>query len=383
MTRILSLLPLLAVLAVAGCSQPKPKVTEAQNARAERVVRLEPQPISGALTASGDLVPREEAAVLPEVNGFRVARVLVDVGDHVRKGQTLVQLDPALVQAQLAQAEAVAAQAQVQAAQAADQANRVKDLDNAGVISQEAIDQRRFQAHAAQATAAAQAAALKDMRTRVSKLSVTSPVTGLILERTVRPGDLSAVSTTPWFRIARDSQIELAAQVSEDDLGDIHPGQHAQVILPGGEVVPGVVRLVSPQIDNQSKLGVVRVHLPVRPDIRAGGFAKAVFADVTGRVLAVPETAVSYDADRASVMVVGPDNRVHKAAVETGQRGGGLVELTRGPPAGSRVVLNAAAFLLDGDLIKPQEVSLAAAAATDAPRRPAPLAVASAKDARR
>jgi HlyD family secretion protein len=361
----------MAALALAGCQKPKPKVTEAENARAMRVVQLQLAAITGALTASGDLIPREEAAVLPEVSGYRVARVLVDVGDYVKKGQTLVELDPALVQAQIAQAEAVANQAQVQALQAADQAARVKDLDNAGVISQEAIDQRRFQARAAQATANAQAAALKDIRTRASKLAVTAPVSGVILERTVRPGDMSAAGgSTPWFRLARDNEIELAAQVSEDDLGNIHPGQHAQVTLPGGETVTGVVRLVSPQIDVQSKLGTVRVHLPVRPDIRAGGFARAVFGEATGTVLAAPETAVRYDADGASVMVVGRDNRVKKALVQTGSRGAGLVQLVKGPPAGSRVVLNAAAFLLDGDLIKPQETPLirvsAPAAATAA-----------------
>ncbi len=361
----LILLPLLAALALAGCSKPKPKVTEAENARAVRVVRLQAQSINGALTASGDLVSREEAAVLPEVSGYRVARVLADVGDSVKKGQTLVELDPALAQAQLAQAEAVANQAQVQALQAADQAARVKDLDNAGVLSQEAIDQRRFQARAAQATANAQAAALKDIRTRISKLSVTAPVSGLILERTVRPGDMSAAGGgTPWFRIARDSEVELQAQVSEDDLGSIRPGQHAQVTLPGGQVVTGVVRLVSPQIDPQSKLGSVRVHLPVRADIRAGGFASAAFGEASATVLSAPETAVRYDADGASVMVVGPDNRVKKALVQTGQRGGGLVQLVKGPPAGTRVVLNAAAFLLDGDLIRAQDAATPAAGAT-------------------
>jgi HlyD family secretion protein len=364
MKRLLPLLPLLAVLALAACHKPPPKVTEAQNARAMRVVALQPQLIAGALTASGDLVSREEAAVYPEVSGYRVSRVLVDVGDYVKKGQTLVDLDPALVQAQLAQAEAVAAQAQVQAQQANDQANRVKDLDNAGVLSQEAIDQRRFQARAAQATAAAQAAALKDLKTRISKLSVTAPVAGLILERTVRPGDMSSAGgATPWFRIARDSEVELSAQVSEDDLASIRPGQHAQVTLPGGDVVPGVVRLVSPQIDAQSKLGAVRVHLPVRADIRAGGFGQAVFGEASSRVLAAPETAIRYDADGASVMIVGADNRVKRAQVQTGQRGGGLVQLVKGPPAGTHIVLNAAAFLLDGDMIRPQDAAYPTGAA--------------------
>ncbi|THD60519.1 efflux RND transporter periplasmic adaptor subunit [Phenylobacterium sp.] len=353
MRRFLPVLPLMAALVLAGCHKPAPKSTEAQNARAVRVVTLASVPITGALAASGDLVPREEAAVLPEVTGYRVSKVLVDVGDTVKQGQTLVTLDPALIQAQLAQAEAVAAQAQVQAQQATDQADRVKDLDNAGVLSQEQIDQRRFQAKAALATAAAQAAALKDLRTRIGKLSVTAPVAGLVLERTVRPGDMSAAAgTTPWFRLARDSEVELAAQLSEDDLAKIRPGQHATVTLPSGVTVQGVVRLVSPQIDNTSKLGVVRVHLPVSRDIRAGGYGRAVFNEVSGNALAAPETAVRYDADGASVMVVGPDNRVKHYPVQTGQRGGGYVQLVKGPPAGSRIVQNAAAFLLDGDLVK-------------------------------
>jgi HlyD family secretion protein len=354
MRRILAILPLAATLALGACGKPPPpKPAEAQQARAVRVVRIEPRQIAGALAAAGDLLPREEAAVMPEVTGFRVASVLADVGQYVRKGQTLVALDPALIQAQLAQQQALAAQAEVQALQAEDQAVRVKGLDGQGVLSQEQIDQRRFQARAARATANAQAAALRDVRTRASKLAVSAPVSGLVLERTVRPGDLSAGGTTPWFRLARDGQIELSAQLSEGDLAKVRPGQHAAVELPNGVKVQGVVRLVSPQIDPQSKLGAVRVLLPVQQDIRAGGFGRAVFAEAAGPVLAVPETAVRYDADGASVMVVGADNRVKKVTVQTGQRGSGLVQIVSGPSAGTRVVLNAAAFLLDGDQVRP------------------------------
>jgi HlyD family secretion protein len=365
MNRTLILIPLFAAaaLALAGCHKPQPKPTGVQLARAVRVAQVQPQAITGALAASGDLIPREEAAVYAEVGGFRVAKVMVDVGDSVKKGQTLVELDPAMIQAQLLQAQAQAAQAEANALQAEDQASRVKDLDDKGVLSQEAIDQRRFQARAARATANAQAAGLKDVRTRVSKLAVTAPVGGIVLERTVRPGDMSSTAgTTPWFRLARDGEIELNAQLSENDLARIKPGQPAKVTLPSGAVVAGVVRLVSPQIDPQTKLGAVRIHLPVSRDIRAGGFGRAVFSDVGGVGLAVPETAVRYDADGAAVMVVGADNRVHRALVQTGQRGSGLVQLLKGPPAGTRVVQNAAAFLLDGDLIKPSDVGAMAPA---------------------
>lgn len=364
-----AIMALAFVAMLAGCHGPaEAPDAKAETARAVRVVSVEPRNIAGGLTASGDLVPREEAAVLPEVSGYRVARVLADVGDHVERGETLVQLDPALIQAQLAQQEALAAQAAVQAEQAEEEAERVAGLDNQGVLSQEQIEQRRFEARAARAAANAQAAALKDLRTRASKLSVTAPVSGLILERNVRPGDLSAGGAAPWFRIARDGQIELEADVSVGDLARIRPGQQARVTLPNGAVVPGVVRLVSPQIDPQTKLGHVRVRLPVRADVRAGGFGRAVFEDVSGQVLAVPETAIRYDADGASVMVAGPDNRVKRVAVQTGQRGSGLVELVKGPARGSRVVLNAAAFLLDGDLVRPVAGAAPPAKASDQPR---------------
>ncbi|MBW8815089.1 MAG: efflux RND transporter periplasmic adaptor subunit [Caulobacterales bacterium] len=350
------IVPLLGALALSACHKPVVKQTEADQARTVRVIRVAPQAIAGALSASGDLLPREEAAVAPEVNGYRVARVLVDVGQYVKAGQTLVQLDPTLIQAQVAQAEALAAQAEANALQAEDQANRVKDLDGAGVLSQEQIDQRRLNARAARAQARAQAANLKDLKTRQAKLSVSAPVSGLILEKTVRPGDLSAAASgTPWFRMARDGQIELSAQMSEQDLARVRVGQAATVQLPDGATAVGHVRLISPQVNAQTKLGEVRILLPVRSDIRAGGFGRAVFADATGSALAVPETAIRYDADGASVMTLDAGNRVRRVPVTAGPRGSGWVQLVKGPPAGTRVVQNAAALLLDGDLVRPVE----------------------------
>jgi HlyD family secretion protein len=331
-------------LAVSGCRKPPPaKTAPTDQARAVSVVRIAPHAIQGALTATGDLTPREEAAVLPEVTGYRVAAVLADVGQFVKKGQVLVRLDPALIEAQIAQAQA-------QSEQAADQANRVKGLDNSGVLSQEQIEQRRIQARVA-------AAQLRDLKVRYAKMNVTAPVAGLILEKTVRPGDLSASGTTPWFRLARDGQIELQAQLAENDLAKIRLGQGVQVNLPSGAVVNGQVRLISPQVDPQTKLGYVRVLLPVRPDVRAGGFGRAVFTEASGAAPAVPDTAISYDADGASLMVVGADNRLHRAAVQTGQRGGGWVQLIKAPPVGTRVVRSAGGLMLDGDLVRPVEAA--------------------------
>jgi HlyD family secretion protein len=339
---------------LAGCHPATPaKARSPALVRSVSVLVLSDRAVASDLAATGDLVAREEAAVLPEVNGYRVAEVLADVGQFVRKGQPLVRLDPALIRSQIAQQAALAAQAQAQADQAEDQARRTDGMDGSGELAQEQINQRRFQARAAGANAQAQKAGLEDLRIREAKLLVVAPVSGLVLERTVRPGDLSGAGTTAWFRLSRDGQVELQAQMAEDALNRVRPGARATVTLPSGVAVSGRVRLVSPQIDPQSKLGYVRITLPVRPDVRAGGFGRANFGDPSAVGLSVPETAIRYDADSAGVMVVDAQDHVRRVRVKTGDRGGGWVRLTSGPPPGARVVRNAAAFLVDGDKVRP------------------------------
>ena len=232
----------------------------------------------------------------------------------------------------------------------------MKGLDAQGVLSQEEIDTRRYAAQSAHAQADAQAAAANDVRTRETLMTVRAPYSGLIIERNVRAGDMGG-GTTPWFRMAKDGQVELMADLSEDALGKVHVGDAARVTLADGVEVPGKVRIVSPGIDPQTKLGRVRISLPVRPDVRAGGFARAVFLGATRSGSAVPETAVRYDADGASVMVVGADDKVSRVPVTTGARGGGWVELLTGPPSGSRVVEKVSSMLVPGDTVKPVSAS--------------------------
>jgi len=221
------------------------------------------------------------------------------------------------------------------------------------VLSVEQIDQRRFQARSARAALDAQSAQLRDLQIRDERMTIRAPVAGLVLERNVRPGDAAGAGGNPMFLMARDSLVELEAQVAEADLAGIRPGAAARVMLPDGAEVAGVVRLVYPSVDPQTKLGKVRISLPVRPDLRPGGFGRAVFTGLSRTVTAAPERAIRYDADGASVMVVAGDERVRQAPVKTGLHSGGYVELIQGPPVGSRVLLGSSSFVLPGDVVKP------------------------------
>lgn len=347
---------LMSVLALSGCKKPAPTVVEVPP-RSVRVAQVVNEPLASALTVSGILTPREEAAVTSELSGYKVSKVFVDQGDWVKAGQPLAQLDDTLLRSQIAQQAAVVTQQTLAAERAESQAKNVEGLDNKGVLSQEDIDTRRFQAKSARAAAVAAQAQLDDLKTRQARLTLRAPVSGPVLARNVRPGDLpaGAAAGQPLFRIARDGLIEIDAEVPEADLSKLKAGQKAEATLPDGHKVIGAVRLISPEVDQTTKLGRARILLPVSQSLRPGGYAYARLPGIKTNGLVAPDKAVSYDADGAAVYVVDPSNRVHRVAVRTGERAGGFVELLQGPPAGSRVLVTGASFVLDGDKVAPVE----------------------------
>jgi HlyD family secretion protein len=337
----------IAAMGIAGaslsaCGNGRDLKAEEQStaARSVAVVQVQPRPMQAGLSASGVLVSREEAAVGSDLSGYRVAHVYVEQGAWVKQGQPLVQLDDSLLRAQIAQQTAITEQNQ-------SEARRVNGLDNQGVLSVEQIEARRLQARA-------QEAALADLKTRQAHMTIRAPVAGLVLERSVRPGEIaSAGGATPMFRMARDGLVELNAEVPEDQMAGVRIGDPATVNLPNGATVTGKVRLIDPQVEAQTKLGRVRVAMPVRADLRPGGFGRATFTGASLASTTVPETAVLYNADGASVVVVGSDNHVRVVPVKTGRRAAGYVELAKGPPSGAWVLLRGASFVLPGDLVKP------------------------------
>lgn len=339
-----------AALALAGCG--KKEVAKTPTDLAVSVAPLEMRTLQEGISASGVLVSREEAVVAPQISGFAVSKVLIDQDAVVTAGQPMAQLDDTLLKSQIAQQTAAVQSAQVQVDQAQSEVNRVAGLDNSGVLSNEQIEQRRLSLRTAQAQLASAQAALKDSETRESLMTIRAPVSGRVLTRTVRPGDVASPAS-PMFTIARDGLIELNADVSEDQLRNLKPGDRAVVTLASGASAQGSVRLINPQVDAQTRLGHVLILIGANPQARPGGFAKAQFSTSGGAVLTAPEKAVTFTGEGATLLTVNPGNKVAKVTVTAGRHSGGYVELTQGPPVGTCVVLGGSAFLLPGDVIRP------------------------------
>jgi RND family efflux transporter MFP subunit len=348
-TNKVSLSVIMGLTLLASCSEtkrrdvpPPPTVT---------VAIVASRSLEGGFTASGRLVPREEVAIAPELSNYRITKVLVEEDAYVHAGQVLAVLDDTLLRSQIAQARATLIQQEVQADRARAEARRVAGLDDSGVISQEAIDQRRIADRSAAAAVNVAQAQLQDLLTRQARLAVRSPVGGRILQRSVRPGDASS-SGQVMFTIARDNLIELDAEVPEASMGSLLIGDPVEVILADGKRLAGQVRLLGARVDERTGLSTARVSLPVQRYLRTGGFARAQFVKPSELVTAVAEGAVHYDADGAYMLSLDQNDTVHRAGVRTGRRAGGIVEVISGAKPGARVVMGGSAFVLEGDKVR-------------------------------
>ncbi|BCP51592.1 hemolysin secretion protein D [Kaistia sp. 32K] len=327
----------------------------------------------------GSLVPREEVLVGVDLDGYRLTELAAEEGDHVKAGQVLARLSTDTLDVQLAQNasslarnDAAIAQAKSQIAEATAieaQANaafdRGQSLKTKGIVAQDALDVRESTAKtaAARRDAATQGLALaeadkalteaqrRELLLRVTKTEIKAPTDGLVLSRSARIGAIVSGGGEPLFRLAEDGAIELQAQVPEAELSQIAVGQPVTITVPGiSEGIQGSVRLVSPKIDDASRLGRLRVALPAGAKVSAGAFARGTVELARRESVSIPVSAVVTTAGEATAQVV-VDGKIQTRPIKTGISGKGMVEVVEGIALGEAVVLRAGTFVRDGDAV--------------------------------
>jgi RND family efflux transporter MFP subunit len=311
--------------------------------------------LAGTVTASGPLGAKRDQPIGIAGSGGKVVRVLVDAGSWVRAGQVLAVVDRSVQAEQAAQLAAQVDAARANAALAQANYERALALQGRGFVSKAEIDSKKATRDAAAAQVRVAQAQLAATRAEIGRLNVTAPVSGLVLDRNVEVGQIVGPGSGALFRLAEGGQMEMRAQLSQQDLGSVHVGMPATVRPVGSDrTYPGTVWQVAPIIDPQSRLGEVRISVPYGPEMRPGGFAEARIAAGTTTAPLLPQSAVLSDDRGNYVYIIDSKNLVERRDITIGAVTEQGVSVAQGLAGNERVVLSAGPFLNPGQKVNPR-----------------------------
>ncbi|MCW2382481.1 MULTISPECIES: efflux RND transporter periplasmic adaptor subunit [unclassified Sphingobium] len=311
--------------------------------------------VTRTANATGSLAARVDMPVGVVGEGGRVVAVHVQPGDWVGANQILATIERSVQAQQISQLEASVQVARADAKLAQNNLDRAKALVSDGFVSRADIDQKTATRDAAVARVNVAVAQLNQMRAQVGRLDIRAPAAGLVLTRSVEPGQVVSGGSGVLFRIARAGEMEMKALLSEDELALLSEGALARVTPVGmTQSFEGRVWQIAPVIDQTSRQGIVRIAVPYNAALRPGGFANAEIAMERVSAAVLPESAIQSDPKGSYVYVVGKDNKVERRSVKTGAVTTRGIAVVQGLNGSERVVLYAGGFLSPGETVKPR-----------------------------
>lgn len=338
-------LPILLVCAAAWAGEGPPPATRAALTVATVAPQSESWPV--LVRADGDIAAWQEAVVACETGGLRLTALHAAVGDRVRAGQVLAEMDTAALRAELAALEASLAEAKAGLETASADARRAEELRASNTLTAQQSAQYLATERSATARVAAAAARLEVQRLALERSRVVAPDDGVVTARAAVLGQVVQAGAE-LFRLIRQERLEWRAEVVAEDLARIRPGQGATLAVPGAGTATGTVRAVAPALSARTRTATVYIDLPAGA-ARAGMFASgSIQAGDPLPALSVPAAAVVQRDGRSLVFAV-VDGAARERRVATGRRQGERVEITAGLSADVRVVASGGAFLSDGD----------------------------------
>jgi HlyD family secretion protein len=327
----------------------------AEAAPAVSVVVPGRQQVARTISATGQLAARYDMPVGIPGEGGKVVNVLVEAGQWVGAGQTLAVIDRSVQSQEAAQLAAQIDVARADARLAQQELDRAQKLVGRGFVSKADVERRIATRDAALARVRVAQANLGQSRARIGRLDVRAPAAGLVLTRTVEPGQIVGPGSGALFRIARGGQFEMMARLPEADLAALSVGIPAQVTPVGSaKTYQGSIWQVSPIIDPATRQGVARIAVPYDRELRPGGFATASLRAGSVDAPMLPESAVLNDSQGSYVYIVDKDNAVRRRPVKVASVTDEGVVVGEGLNGAERVVLSAGPFLTEGEKIRPQ-----------------------------
>lgn len=393
---LIAVLILLGILAVAGYFRgylPRQHreqllVAEAQSSSDSlpdvNVVKVGRSANTASLVLPGNIQAVTEAPILARASGY-VRKRSVDIGDRVREGQVVAEIEAPELQQQIRQARAAVDQAAsgIQQAEASLQqgrsnealarvtAERWKKLLDKGVVSRQendtyqaqwAAQQANVQAlekavAAAKSNAAAQEANVSRLTELLGYQTVRAPFAGVITVRNIDIGALVNEGSTLLFRVAQTDRLRTYLNVPQIDASSVRIGQTATLEIPDlpGRHFSGTVARTASALDPATRTLLVEVQVPNSSGELVPGMYSQVDLAVPRKdpPLVIPGDTLVIRADGPQVALVQPDGSVHFTRVQLGRDFGATLEVLSGLSEGQELAVNPSDAIREGARVKP------------------------------
>jgi len=323
------------VLMAAGCGNQGNKQEVQQTSAAEELpsvsveqVFVKSVPQDATYTSTVQAYVKNN--IVPQTAG-RITKINVEVGDKVKKGQVLAEIDKAQLQ-----------QAQLQLHNAEVELSRLKALYEAGGLSKSDLDAIELQYNVAKT----------QVDNLIENTTLLSPIDGVITARNYDAGDMYAMSA-PIFTVEQIKPVKLLVGVSESDYTKVKKGDRVSI---KAEAFPdltfdGRIERIYPTIDPSTRTFNVEVVVPNNySTLRPGMFARVTINFGTNNSVVIPDVAVvkQQGSGERFVYVLNEDGTVSYQKVELGRRMGAEYEVLSGLSDGAKVVTGGQIRLKDG-----------------------------------
>jgi len=336
------------------------KGLKASGPETARVVRRD---FSSTVLATGSVKPQvgAEVRVGARISG-KVEHLYANIGDHVKKGQVIAELEKADLKAAVSKAQAEVKVAEAKVADARSRAKlagleyqRQLNLIKEDFTSRQAVDKALKEKESARAglnlageQLNAARAALQESRVKLSYATITAPISGVIASVSTQQGEtVSAGLNAPTFVTIIDlNRIQVDAFVDETDIGKIKVGQRAIFTVDSypNKDFAGAVSAIYPKAVIQDNVVnydvVIDISSPfknlLRPDMTA---SVTIYQEERKGILMIPQKAVEREGGNKFVLVKMPDDTLQRKKVKTGIRSGNDIEIVSGLNEGDVVVI--------------------------------------------
>jgi RND family efflux transporter MFP subunit len=309
------------------------------------------------------LYAMQETTIYARTNGY-LKRWLVDIGDQVKAGQILAEIEAPELDRELDQAHAALAQVKANRELARVTSDRYAALLKDEAVSPQEVDEKHGVHEARKADYAAAEANLRRLEQMKSFQRVTAPFAGTIVARNVDVGSLiqaGSASASGWlFKLSQTDTIRVHAAVPQSSMRMIKPGMTVDLMVPelGERVFPAKVMRSAGAFDSATRTMVVEMHVPNHGGpLLPGMYAQAKINLVnTEPNLQVPINALMVGGDGTRVATVDTGGVIHIKPVKLGRDFGKEVEILAGLADNDRVINNPRDSLVEGTKVRATEV---------------------------